>query len=232
MHGMESKKSKRPERLMTKQVITLAFLITLYSCTNSPPNNAVRIPSIDTISKTRAENIIISNIKGHSQLLKDSILRMSSLDMKKLTPLDTIVLEKLKKFRSFNSDSCGCTFWAYYYGYLENSDNYLSVVFGRAELTDGGDEQLVLAHLDKNGIFTDAIDVAGYADEAECKMTEKTILRTNAFQTIFKQECAVLKDGENIGESVDSTIFTYTISNTGRSILKDQKKGRLEILDK
>jgi hypothetical protein len=182
-------------------------------------------------SVSHKENLLIEKVKLNSSLLKDSILSLDrALDYGKLVKVDSLVLSTLKRSNLFNADSCvDSTFEIYYYGYFESGGtNYFPVVFAKGIMTDAGDHELILTHIDKDGKLIDALCVAKYTSPAECTITEASTLKTNEINFIHKQTCYIIDNGENIGDRIDSSNSSFTINNNGYIIYKDGSDFKFE----
>jgi hypothetical protein len=114
----------------------------------------------------------------------------------------------------------GCPNHLHYYGYLPLSNGYTGAIMAYSICNCCGDDQLILAVVDRNGNIKSTLIVAEMADASECFMQTTTRITGDQFMVCHKEECAILEGKDKDRTSVDSTTDKYTFTSSGKFILQ------------
>lgn len=158
-------------------------------------------------------------VTTHSKRIKGDVLKVEDgLHLQEYPKADNIFVKQLKQLGVLESygEPEGCMNTLHYYGYFPFDTSYTAAIFGWSLCTCCGDDQLIMALINKSGHIVSAKKVAELQNASECFIQVTTFIKGNQLTMAWKEECGILEGADSGNISIDTTTTVYTIDNTAR----------------
>ncbi|PQJ12603.1 hypothetical protein CJD36_002330 [Flavipsychrobacter stenotrophus] len=179
----------------------------------------------------KTTNDLRALLANHSHEINGTSLKLEEDDdIKKLTPADTVFVRLLAKFGVLEPDHLrdeGCFNQLYYYGHFKMDNEFTGLVFAYSICNCCGDDQLILAIADNNGMIVSAIKAAEFTHPSECIIKTATKVQASSLVIATTEDCAILEGADEGKASFDSVTNYYDVTQSGQ--LKFAKKDSVNL---